>query len=252
MGKSHLKILIPSYKRCGDVRPIEFSGALSDDIIIATQTEDEFRSYSEAYSGRAKIIYRKAHNASGNRNTLLLELAEGERAMMIDDDVKSIQVCMGEKNSQAREVTRDDIDACFDAMEAAGVKVGGCYPIANPYFAYARAEKTKNDILVGDVMLFIGGCALFNEDYDACEDYELVLRTIANGDDVMRFNRLIAPTTSSGMKGALSGQTKGGLADAYASGAHHDAIMRLAREYAPIAKLGSDKTSIRIDKRYVP
>ena len=246
-----MKILIPSYKRCGDVRPLEFASDIADEVIISTQTEAEYRMYEEAYSEVATVVLRDAHNASGNRNTLLMELRDGERAVMVDDDVKSILVCTGEKGNQARPVTRADLDEYFDAMEAAGAAVGGCYPIANPYFAYSRPRMTKNDMLVGDVMLFIGGCAMFNESYDACEDYELVLRTIARGGDVMRFNRLIAPTTSSGMKAALSGQTKGGLAEAYANGAHRDAIMRLAREYAPIAKLGRDRTSIRIDKRYV-
>lgn len=247
-----MKILIPSYKRCGDVRPLAFAHDIADEVIVATQTKDDFREYSEAYSGVARVVYRAAHNAAGNRNTCLREVGNGERAMMVDDDVREILVCEGTKSSQTRKATRADIDAYFDAMEESNVSVGSCYPTANPYFAYGRPETTMNDMLVGNVMLFIGGGDRFNEEYGACEDYELALRTIAGGGDVMRFNRLLASMTGGGMKASLSGQTKGGFADAYASGAHHEAIMRLSREYSPIAKLGNDGTSIRIDKRYVP
>ena len=244
--------LIPSYMRCGRVRAIGYAEKVADRIIMSTQTPADYEAYREEYGDRAEIVYGPADSAAGNRNTLLRAIRDGERAIMLDDDVKRVNVCFGTKSRDVREATRDDIERCFDAMERAGANVGGFYPVNNPFFAYPRAEETRNDILIGAGMLFIADGTLFDESYGACEDYALVLKAIADGGTVMRFNRFLIETTEDSMSAALAGETSGGLAGAYASGKHGEAIRRLAREYWPMARLGKDGTSIQIDKRYVP
>lgn len=243
--------LIPSYMRCGIVRALDYAEKIADRIILSTQTRDDYEAYSAEYGGRAEIIYRRANSAAGNRNTLLMELSAGERAIMLDDDVRRVNVCYGTKSRDVREATRRDVERCFDRMEEEGVAVGGFYPVNNPFFAFPRAEETMNDILIGAGMLFIADGAMFDESYRACEDYALVLKTVAGGGTVMRFNRFLVETVEDSMSAALAGETSGGLAAAYAGGEHASAIKRLVDEYWPIAKLGSNGTSIQIDKRYV-
>ena len=46
----------------------------------------------------------------------------------------------------------------------------------------------------------------FDESYGACEDYALVLRIIAEGGTVMRFNRFLVETTEDSMSAALAGE----------------------------------------------
>lgn len=243
--------LIPSYMRCGKVRALDYAERIADRVIMSTQTLEDYEAYSAEYGGRAKIVYWRASSAAGNRNTLLRELSAGERAIMLDDDVRRVNVCYGPKSRNVREATREDIERCLDRMEDEGVAVGGFYPVNNPFFAFPRAEETRNDILIGAGMLFIADGAMFDESYKACEDYALVLKKVADGETVMRFNRFLVETVEDSMSAALAGETSGGLADAYAGGEHAEAIRRLAAEYWPIAKLGCNGTSIQIDKRYV-
>lgn len=243
--------LIPSFMRCGRVRAIEYAERIADRVIISTQTADDYEAYRAEYGSRAEIVYGAASSAAGNRNTLLRQLSAGERAIMLDDDVRRVSVCYGPRSSDVREATRGDIERCFDKMEEAGIAVGGFYPVNNPFFAFPRAEESTNDILIGAGMLFIADGVRFDESYGACEDYALVLKAIVDGGTVMRFNHFLVETTEDSMSAALAGRTSGGLADAYAEGKHAQAIRKLAEEYWPIARLGSNGTSIQIDKRYV-
>lgn len=243
--------LIPSYMRCGRVRALEYAEKVADRVIISTQTQGDYEAYRAEYGDRAEIVYREACSAAGNRNTLLKAIEKGERAIMLDDDVKRVSVCFGTRSRDVREATRNDIDRCFDSMERDGVSIGGFYPVNNPFFAFPRAEETENDILIGAAMLLIADGTLFDESYGACEDYALVLKIIAEGGTVKRFNKFLVETTKDSMSAALAGETSGGLAEAYARGKHADAIRRLAEEYWPIARLGSNGTSIQVDKRYV-
>lgn len=246
-----MKVLIPSYMRCGRVSTIEYALTISDEIVISTQTEDDFEAYSDEYGGVARVVYRAASSAAGNRNTLLETVGDGERALMLDDDTPSLKICFGEKSNMVRDATRGDIDGFFDAMEREGVRLGGAYPVDNPYFAFRREAISRNAMLIGAAMMFVGGGLRFNERYCACEDYELSLRLIAGGETILRFNRLLCTTSGDSMADGLSGKTSGGMAGHYARGEHAEAIRRLVSEYWPIAKLGKNGTSLQIDRRYV-
>lgn len=243
-----MKVIIPSYQRCGRVVSLEYAKRISDDIIISVQTAADYASYVKEYGSSARIVYRQADTAAGNRNTLLECLSDGEAALMLDDDVKRLSVCEGPKWKDVREATREDIEQCFRTMRKSGTVLGGFYPVNNPYFAFRGKRVTGHDILIGAAMLFIGGQLRFDESYEACEDYALVLGMIAGGHDVTRFNRILIDTTDDRMADALDGKTSGGMAEAYASGKHGDSLRRIAEEYWPIAKLGKNGTSISIDK----
>ena len=68
------KILIPSYQRAGRASTIDFlrGGVYGcEDIIVSTQTEDDYQAYKKAYAGKATIIYREGNSVGDNRNTLL-------------------------------------------------------------------------------------------------------------------------------------------------------------------------------------
>lgn len=68
------KILIPSYKRAGKVKTLDLLQGetySADDIIISTQTQEDYDAYRGHYKGRATIIYREGNSVGDNRNSLL-------------------------------------------------------------------------------------------------------------------------------------------------------------------------------------
>lgn len=246
-----LKVLIPSYGRCGKVRALDYAMKLGAEVVISTQTESDYEEYQRRYGESASVVFRAGGNAASNRNTALMEVEDGQRALMLDDDCPLLYVCSGPRWKDVREATAEDISDMFLEMERRGCRLGGAYPVTNPLFAHKKKPISRNEMLIGAAMMFIGGELSFDETYDACEDYELCLRVVANGGELLRFNRLLCGGSGDTMKAGLTGKTNGGMATAYAGGAHGRAIRKLVRDYWPLAKLGRNGTSIQIDKRYI-
>lgn len=184
-----MKILIPSYKRCGEVLTLAMlSGSVfsCDDIIIATQTQSDFEAYTKTYKGRATIIYREGHCVGDNRNTLLdwAQKNNVNRAVMLDDDIKSIRFVNGGR-ANTPEQLYSLFSRCFAYAEKAEAPLWGCYPCDN------RLSMKKNvgvALLTGTCLGFTDMSLRFKPQYRIKEDYELSLRLLREGRKVLRFN----------------------------------------------------------------
>ena len=87
-----MRIGIPSYQRVNSCKTLDTlisMGYGRDEIIISTQTADEYRAYQQAHGDKATIIYREGSNDSVNRNTILAFMNVDEEFILMDDDIKA-------------------------------------------------------------------------------------------------------------------------------------------------------------------
>lgn len=184
-----MKILIPSYKRCGSVSTLDFlHGEIftANDIIISTQTESDFNAYRKAYKGKATIIYREGNCVGDNRNTLLQYCQKHgiNKAMMLDDDISSIRFINGGRATTPEQVY-SLFSSCFAVAEKADAPLWGCYWVANNLF---MKKSVTISLLVGTCLGFLDTSVQFNPKYRIKEDAELCLRWLRQGRKVLRFN----------------------------------------------------------------
>lgn len=246
-----MKFLIPSYKRSNRQKTLEYLhdlGYSRDQIIIATQTSDDYHAYSKRYASDALIIYSEAHNVSGNRNNLLRTLNVGESAIMLDDDISHIDrlVCIKDSKhpfGRFAPITQKDaldrlIASAFDYCRQHGGVTFGAYSIHNERMMYGAVQNngrwSSNKLFTGTIMGIIFTGQLFDERYDTKEDYAFLLRQICRGKPVFRMNN-ISP--------AASHFTKGGCQDAWESDKNLYSAMLLVNEFPDYVKPNPKKRS---------
>ena len=90
-----MTVCIPSYQRAGDFKTFSLLGnAFSkDEIIIGTQTEEDFLSYKKLFGEKATVIYGEAHSCGENRNNLLewCQRRGDSEVLFLDDDLRHIR-----------------------------------------------------------------------------------------------------------------------------------------------------------------
>lgn len=226
-----MKILIPSYKRCGDVLTLGMlSGGMfgCDDIIIATQTQRDFEAYTKTYKGTATIIYREGHCVGDNRNSLL-EWAQKNnvnRAVMLDDDIKSIRFLNGSR-ANSPEQLYSLFSRCFAYAEKAEAPLWGCYPCDN---RLSMKKSITISLLTAPCLGFLDLGVRFSSRYRIKEDYELCLRLLRQGRKVLRFNSFGMSVSHKQGGGCFEDWQKG---DIYAD--------MLVREYPTLCELDKRK-----------
>lgn len=190
-----IKFAIPSYKRSEEqltLSYLEEMGYSKDDIYISTQTLDDYNKYSEKYSKRAHIIYNEGNCVSDNRNTLLDYFPEGQRIIMLDDDIKYIGTLKGKKIEPfTKEELAKFINDAFNYCEKNHALIWGGYPVENYYFMKRTID--KKNLLIGTILGIINSKYRFNNEFKIKEDFELCLHMMKDGYNSIRFNFLHAP-----------------------------------------------------------
>lgn len=254
-----MRFLIPSYKRAGHATTIDLLakfGLKSEEIIVSTQTKDDYKSYKDAYGAVASIVFGDATNLAGNANTALRQIKDGEIAAIMDDDIRGIQVYDQKEDGTARgRRARGDeflsyIEETRRAMEDSGVNLCVAYPTENPLSmksALKSGRIVKNRLGSGWLILVRGGAVKFDETLDSCEDYDIQLNEICSGRDILRLN-FIGPITTP--RSRKYGEQQGGRGFYYEDNEHRKNILEVVSRYYPIAKTNAEKTKILIDTRY--
>lgn len=246
-----MKALIPSYKRpdsCKTALYLNSCGWPKEDIIIGTQTKEDFEAYTESYGDIATITYREAKNCAGNRNNLL-EYVGHERVVLMDDDIKRVwrydlpeeghgipTVLEGEELLKALET----ISKC---MDIAGAKIAGTAMHTNFIFLeremLKRGRWRKTSLLSGMFMVMDAGERVFDESYDCIDDHEYCLRLLANGESTLRACWIVVDKPQ-------DTTNKGGCYDMYQSGKKVEVLKRMEAEYGAIAKVKKDWTGMQL------
>lgn len=234
-----MKFLIPSYHRADGQKTLDYLSKLGygrTEIVISTQTQEDYRLYSEKFSSKATILYRKATNCPGNRNTLLGTLRIGERAVMIDDDVMRLDklLCIADKKHpygsfralNKRASLDAEIAAGFAECDRVGAKTFGAYPVHNERAMYGNlcrgAKYSYDRLFIGCFMAIEFTGQFFDEQYDTKEDYAYILTQLRQGLPIVRANS-ISPYASH--------FTKGGCHEAWNSEKNLAAAIRLVDQF---------------------
>lgn len=194
---------IASYKRA-DRQPmlhyLHELGYTKDEIIISTQTEEDFEEYKRLYSDKAIIIYAEAHSVGGNKNTLLKYAKEhlnNTRLVICSDKVRGVGY-LDRRNKISYFSSRYTMDQfvkrAFFVSNKIGASIWGCYSVGNAFFMKHMME--TNMQMLG---CFMGICnpaeTLFDEEQYLKEDFELILRLVKNGKKAIRFSDVCLKAT---------------------------------------------------------
>ena len=212
-----MRIGIPSYQRVDKLHSLatlEKMGFTKNDIVISTQTSEDYEAYLRAFGDRAKVIYRKGTNDSMNRNTCLNYFDEGEEFLLIDDDIK--EFCgleqIGDKKMLYPIKTKEKLEQIarkqFDFCQKHNSPLFAWYAVENAFFMSNSID--LRNILVGTVFgVHNRADVRFNETYDLKGDFEISLRLIERGFNAVRFNGFVAKADHKSAGGCESARKAG-------------------------------------------
>lgn len=175
-------------------------GYTRDEIILSTQTEEDYTTYLEKYGEMATVLYRKGKNVCDNKNTILDWIAEnggGTRVVICSDKVRAVNWMDRGKHLHKFE-TREQMDrlvkTAFGVTKMLGGSVFGVYSVGNTF--YMSHDISINQQILGCFMGILDPTA---EKFDPLqplkEDYEFSLRHISKGHKVVRFNDICLTET---------------------------------------------------------
>lgn len=245
-----MKFLIPSYKRPEKQKTLMYLhelGYTKKDIILSTQTTEDFEKYRHKWGEKAEIILTPgAYNAAGNRNGLLRTLRVGEKAILLDDDIARIDrlVCITSKKHPFGEFAPVKSKDEFESIIAAGFAecqkrnalTWGMYSIHNERMMYGAIKNngkwSEGKIFIGSFFGIVFTGQMFDERYSTKEDYQYLLSQRKQGYNILRMNAA-APYASH--------FTKGGCAEVWGSDLNVYSAHLLVHEFPEYVKLNLKK-----------
>lgn len=180
-------VCIPSYKRAGNVKTFGLLGdAFSkEEVIISTQTKEDYEQYKALYEDIATIILGEAHSSGESRNVLLNYCQDKgiQEVLFLDDDLRYIRT-MDDRRLVGKEF-RELMESCFSICKRNGITLFGSYATDNCLMMKRTA--TRN-IIDGMLCGLLDTTIRYDANFTTKSDYELSLRLISQGKKVVRFN----------------------------------------------------------------
>lgn len=199
-----MTITIPSYKRPGKVTTIDFLGdAFSkDEIIIGTQTKEDYDAYSEQYGEHATIIFKEGYCCGDNRNNLLEWCQDHgiKETLQLDDDIRHV-VTMYKQKLVGKDF-RDLMERCFSICREKDIVMFGGYCCENPFM---MSKTAKRNIIVGMLCGILDTSMRYDTKFQIKHDYELSLRLMQQGKRVVRFNSFAVAAAHRSSGGCAAG-----------------------------------------------
>ena len=223
-------------------------GIGKDEILIAVNCEEDNDEYIRRYGKSFKIIYHKKRNVAGNRNNILEELHSP--CVIFDDDITAFKryVSDGSRYGHFRKMTdgeefRSVISECFRKAGEQRALIFGVAASDNTMIARGHSEKgslySLNGNFQGGFCGYLSDNIRHDESYDVLDDYELNLRMLAQGRNILRRNDIYAE------KGEM-GNNEGGCKELYEHGAQQRCMKRLKSQWGPLFSVIGNAKGIRI------
>ena len=197
--KLEYTIVIPSYKREKIIQEktlqtLQNYSIPPSQIHIFVANKEEYKKYKEQLN---KDFYGKliigVPEIAKQRNFIRNYYPEGEKLLMMDDDIEDIEIKKGSKLVKIKNLNQL-INRGFQLLKKEHCKMLGVYPVHNAYFM-------KNEIVKG--LYFIVGCMYWCiNSHDprlyvklpTKDDYELSLKEYLTNGSVLRLNNITIKT----------------------------------------------------------
>lgn len=228
-----IKFAIPTYKRVEKqltLQMLKEFGYEKDDIVISTQTQEDFEQYFNKYNSECSVIFREGHSVTDNRNTLIDYFNKGDWVVMLDDDIQAFYKLSGKKLTKisTKEEFNRMLNDFFEYTERNNGKIWGVYPCKNAFFMKQSID--KKDIVNTCLGLIID--QRFDETLKAKEDIELCCRYIKSGYNVIRFNFITFDAKH---------RNKGGCSDVWKSNENELVSKKLVAKYPKLLRLNTTR-----------
>lgn len=196
---------IASYDRVGRQHTLNYLRSLGyekQEIIISTQSQEDYRLYKEKHGDDAVIIYREGYNVSDNKNNILdffNDNYNGEtyRLIICSDKIREIMYLSKEDCKLVGIRQRKLLDAVIGKMfrisSYCGCAFFGCYSTGNAYFM--KHTISINQQILGCFMGMLRTDIKFDNSFPLKEDFEISMRAISKGYRVARFNEFALKET---------------------------------------------------------
>lgn len=183
---------IPSYNRSNEQLTVEYLrriGYSKDDIFVFVQNKKDYKEYQK-FAIDANIVFgRTTLGVAANRNAILNYFSNGDKIVMLDDDVKSIKYKKDESllSIDSKEKLDKFLSKAFLYCKHKDAKMFGTYPVCNAFFMNNLIK--DNQIVIGTMLgIIVDHYYMFDEEFSVKEDYELCCRMINDGFNVVRFD----------------------------------------------------------------
>jgi len=180
-----MKIAIPSYRR-PIVKTLALLNEFSrDEIYIFVHDAEDYAKY-QINAERAHIIQTNAPLGIVNQRNFILDyFPEGERILMLDDDIKKI-LRMFYKRLIVVTDLRKLFKMGFELCEAKGYKLWGIYPIKNIFFMKMKAS--ERHFIIGTLTGIINNKLRYDQNLKVKEDYDFTLQNIIKFGGALRLD----------------------------------------------------------------
>lgn len=206
-----MRIAIPSYKRPVAIKKMSLellkqNGIDNSNVYIFVSNKNEYLDYEYLSKDGYNIIYTKdLNNLMEKHNYILDYFDEGERIVVMEDDIK----CLKRKNGN-RVVKYNDfktmVNDAWIACDKVGSKLWGLYPMANGMF---MSESIQHDLICIAGYLF--GIEISKDPFLKCNtenkhDYERSILHYIKYGSLCRLNYIAQYSASFSNVGGLQSQ----------------------------------------------
>lgn len=247
---------ITSYHRpeCITLHMLLKIGIPKERIIITLNDPNDYGTYKKLYGESIKIVLRVGDNDSFNRNTVLDSFPSGARVCLVDDDLLSIKRLVPANNKLGvgfKKITNGaELEAllteCFDECEKVGSRFFGFYQVSNTGWMKKAIDKdgiwSNKKLFQGGFWGFINSDLRFDDSYFLQGDYELILRQIVEGRNIIRRNDVVVEKKPNAI-------TEGGCNDLYRQGVQQKMQDKLMEQYPDMVYADKKRGRTRLRKR---
>lgn len=161
------------------------------DIIISTQTREDYERIRAMYGNKANVIYSPADSCSTNRNNLLDYMQRNgiKECILLDDDIINIGFL---RDNKLVPILPDELPTILEHLVSVArinnAPIFGFYPCYNAFFMGKGIRRQY--IVIGTVFGMLNTQLRFDPSMRVKEDYELCCRVINKGYNCLRFDFL--------------------------------------------------------------
>ncbi|HNX02203.1 MAG TPA: hypothetical protein PLE33_05880 [Candidatus Cloacimonas sp.] len=180
-----MKIAIPSYRR-PNVKTLELLKEFSkEEVFIFVHDAEDYAKY-QINAGRAQIIQTNAPQGIVNQRNFILDyFPEGEKIIMLDDDIKKVKKLINKRLSSNVSV-KQFFSFGFSLCTAHNYKLWGVYPIANSFFM--KPKLSNHHFIIGTLTGIINNKLRYDSNLKVKEDYDFTLQNIIKFGGALRLD----------------------------------------------------------------